>query len=62
MESMNTTSRRPAEAQILREYGPATLGDGRVHGVTFDGKLVRFARGNGLVAFDPEDGRTLRKR
>ena len=61
MESMNTTSRRSAEAQILREYGPATLGDGRVHGVTFDGKLVWFARDAELVAFDPETESIVRR-
>lgn len=37
---------------MVREYVP--LPDGHVHGVTFDGKLVWFARNDELVAFDPE--------
>jgi streptogramin lyase len=44
---------RPAE--ILREYGPYP-GVDRVHGVTFDGTHVWFARGDGLVALDPASG------
>jgi hypothetical protein len=39
------------EAEVIGEYGP--FGEGRVHGVTFDGKRVWFARDNELVAFDP---------
>ena len=40
------------EAEVLEEYGP--FGEGGVHGVTFDGKLVWFARDDELVAFDPD--------
>ena len=46
-------------AEIVREYVP--LDDGRIHGVTFDGKLVWFARDNELVAFDPETEEVVRR-
>lgn len=46
---------RPATAEIVREHGPFP-GIERVHGVTFDGERVWFARGEGLVALDPESG------
>lgn len=39
------------EGEIVREYVP--IDDKQIHGVTFDGKLVWFARDNELVAFDP---------
>lgn len=48
-----------AEAEIVREYGP--FGEGGVHGVTFDGKLVWFARDNELVAFDPDSEKVVRR-
>jgi len=41
-----------SEAEVVREYRP--IDEGSIHGVTFDGKLVWFARDNELVAFDPE--------
>lgn len=46
-------------ADILREYGPFP-GIEDVHGVTWDGRRVRFATGDTLKAFDPESGDTLR--
>jgi len=49
-----TTTRH--EAEILREYGPLE-GVVDVHGVTFDGRSVWIATGDGLRAFDPESGR-----
>jgi glutamine cyclotransferase len=49
---------RPAE--ILREYGPYP-GMERVHGVTFDGRHIWFARGESLVALDPESGAVVRE-
>jgi len=49
---------RPAE--ILREYGPYP-GIDQVHGVTFDGAHVWFARGESLVAFDPKSGTLVRE-
>jgi hypothetical protein len=49
---------RPAE--ILREYGPYP-GIDPVHGVTFDGAHVWFARGESIVAFDPTNGTLVRE-
>jgi glutamine cyclotransferase len=46
-------------AEILREYGPFP-GAEHVHGLTFDGRLVWFASGDKLNAFDPESGTVLR--
>jgi glutamine cyclotransferase len=48
-----------AIAEIVREYGSFT-GVDSVHGVTFDGRLVWFAAGDRLTAFDPASGKTLR--
>jgi glutamine cyclotransferase len=42
-------------AEILREYGPFE-GVAAVHGVTFDGRHVWLAVGDGLMALDPESG------
>ena len=47
-------------AEILREYGPFPDVP-RVNGVTFDGRQVWIATGDGLNAFDPASGTTLRK-
>lgn len=52
-----STSKRTAE--IVREYQP--LDDAQIHGVTFDGKLVWFAREGELVAFDPEAEKVVRR-
>ena len=46
-------------ADIIREYGPFP-GVERVHGVTFDGKLVWFASDDKLNALDPETGSLVR--
>jgi glutamine cyclotransferase len=46
---------RARHPEILREYGPYP-GIDQVHGVTFDGAHVWFARGEGIVAFDPGGG------
>lgn len=46
-------------AEIVREYVP--LDEERIHGVTFDGKRVWFARDNELVAFDPEKEQVVRR-
>ena len=46
-------------AEIVREYGPFG-GDGRVHGVSHDGRCVWAATGTQLVAFDPASGETVR--
>jgi hypothetical protein len=57
--SMSTMSSAGGKAEIVREYGP--FGEGGVHGVTFDGKLVWFARDNELVAFDPDSEKVVRR-
>jgi outer membrane protein assembly factor BamB len=59
---MTTSPRQPRQhdAEILREYVP--LPDrGRVHGVTFDGTRVWFARDGELVAFDPRSEQVVRR-
>ena len=53
------TSKAP-QAEILREYGPHA-GMQQIHGVTFDGTHVWFARGESLVALDPESGALVRE-
>lgn len=58
MTTKQKTKSRPAE--ILREYGPYP-GMERVHGVTFDGKNIWFARGESLVALDPQSGAVVRE-
>jgi glutamine cyclotransferase len=59
-----TTTRHTASpsqrAEILREYGPYP-GIEDVAGVTCDGTHVWFAKGEGLVAMDPESGRLVRE-
>ncbi|MBF5043796.1 glutaminyl-peptide cyclotransferase [Aggregicoccus sp. 17bor-14] len=52
-------SKPDASAEVVREYIP--LDDGRIHGVTFDGRLVWFARNDELVAFDPESEQVVRR-
>ncbi len=48
-----------SDAEVVREYVP--LEDGSVHGVTFDGKLVWYARDGELVAFDPQREKVVRR-
>jgi outer membrane protein assembly factor BamB len=48
-------TRKTRSAEILREYGPYP-GIDHVHGVTFDGAHVWFARGESIVALDPVGG------
>jgi glutamine cyclotransferase len=60
---MKTTSKsksEPRQAEILREYGPYP-GINHIHGVTFDGTQVWFARGESIVALDPESGALVRE-
>lgn len=54
-----TKKTNKAAAEIVREYGP--FGEGGIHGVTFDGKLVWFARTGELVAFDPETEQVVKR-
>ena len=46
------------QAEVVREYGPYP-GIDQIHGVTFDGERVWFARGEGIVAIDPHSGEKL---
>ena len=46
-------------AEVVREYGPFA-GSARIHGVSHDGRNVWAATDNGLVAFDPADGNTVK--
>jgi outer membrane protein assembly factor BamB len=46
-------------AEIVREVNP--IDDERIHGVTFDGKLVWFARDDELVAYDPETSTVVKR-
>lgn len=57
-ESKRNTRREQAE--IVREYGPFP-GVERVHGVTFDGQHVWFARGEKIAALDPASGQIARE-
>jgi glutamine cyclotransferase len=58
---MTTTPKsKPQQAEILREYGPYP-GTDQIHGVTFDGAHVWFARGESIVALDPESGTLVRE-
>ena len=54
------TTRKTKQAEILREYGPYP-GIDNVHGVTFDGAQVWFARGQSIVALDPSGGALVRE-
>jgi glutamine cyclotransferase len=58
---MKTTQKSKTQpAEILREYGPYP-GMNNIHGVTFDGAHVWFARGESIVALDPESGAVVRE-
>lgn len=48
-----------SRAEIVRELKP--LDEGRIHGVTFDGERVWFARDGELVAVDPGSGAVVRR-
>jgi glutamine cyclotransferase len=50
---------KTSKAEVIREYGPFPEAE-QVHGVSFDGKNVWFASGNGLNSFDPESGKKQR--
>jgi outer membrane protein assembly factor BamB len=55
-----TTETRRDDAEVAREYVPFP-DRGGVHGVTFDGNVVWFARDGELVAFDPQAERVVRR-
>ncbi len=56
---MGKESERDQPAEIVREYGPFPESP-KVNGVSFDGRLVWFAGGGKLQAFDPASGRIVR--
>ena len=60
MKTTRNTGSKSGKAEIIREYGPFP-GINQVHGVTFDGTQVWFARGEGLVALDPKSGQINRE-
>jgi glutamine cyclotransferase len=60
MTTTRKSDTKTRRAEILREYGPYP-GMDQVHGVTFDGARVWFARGESLVAVDPESGAVVRE-
>jgi glutamine cyclotransferase len=53
-------TRKAKQAEILREYGPYP-GIEQVHGVTFDGAHVWFARGESMVALETVGGALVRE-
>lgn len=57
MKSEKTTTH--AAAEVVREYVP--LDDKGIHGVTFDGKLVWFARDDEVIGFDPDKSEVVRR-
>jgi glutamine cyclotransferase len=59
-KSKNKSKNKIQQAEILREYGPYP-GTEQIAGVTFDGTQVWFARGESIVALDPESGTLLRE-
>ena len=59
-KSKSKSKSKSRRAEILREYGPYP-GTDHIHGVTFDGAQVWFARGESIVALDPESGAVIRE-
>ena len=56
---MTSNTTRPAQAEIVREYGPFA-GTTNIGGVTHDGRRVWAAAGARLLAFDPASGDVTR--
>lgn len=50
---------RQSSAVVERELHP--IDENNIHGVTFDGKYVWFARNDELVAYDPEQEKVVRR-
>ncbi len=55
-----TRKNKTPQAEIIREYGPYP-GINEIHGVTYDGERVWFARSEGLVAIDAKSGEKVRE-
>src|SRR5437867_9655929 len=60
MKTTRKSESKSRQAEILREYGPFP-GMNHIHGVTFDGTQVWFARGESIVALNPKNGALLRE-
>ena len=60
MKMTHKSKNKARPAEILREYGPYP-GMDHIHGVTFDGTQVWFARGESIVALDPKSGALVRE-
>ena len=60
MKTTRKMERKAGSTEVVREYGPFP-GIDQVNGVTFDGTQVWFARGESLVAIDPESGKINRE-
>jgi glutamine cyclotransferase len=60
MKTTHKSKSKVQQAEILREYGPYP-GMDQIHGVTFDGTQVWFARGESIVALDPKSGAVVRE-
>ena len=60
MKAARKNKTKTQQAEILREYGPYP-GMDHIHGVTFDGTQVWFARGESIVALNPRSGALLRE-
>jgi glutamine cyclotransferase len=56
---MFTTEATMKTARVVRELAP--LDEANIHGVTFDGQRVWFARDHELVAFDPQKEEVVRR-
>jgi outer membrane protein assembly factor BamB len=54
-----TKTVKKSRAEIVKEVVP--IAGGKVHGVTFDGKLVWYARDDEIVGFDPEKNEVVRR-
>jgi|SRR5580704_12461039 glutamine cyclotransferase len=55
----STTAIRSSDGEIIRDLRP--IDEGSIHGVTFDGERVWFARNDELVAFDPATEKVVRR-
>jgi hypothetical protein len=53
-------STKQSTAEVVQSFNPCG-DDAQIHGVTFDGKRVWFARDNELIAFDPESQKTVHR-
>jgi len=58
-ETKMTKKAKTTTAEIVKEYTP--IPGGKVHGVTFDGELVWFARDEEIAGFDPKKDAIVRR-